>query len=147
MTNFKMMITPDGKHPASKWADVAADEIIDISAEAPETKLKEAKEFRSKLHQIMTGHHQHMMDHEQAQIKAGKHDLDLPYDTEKYADKVVKEICALAKGTSFEAHFSSPTVLEHLSAVCNRNFKSAKLVERRHFHSERAKTAGAKHKK
>ena len=148
MTNFEMMITSEGKHPASKWADLAADEIIEISAEAPETKIREANEFRAKLVQAMTGHHQYMMNHEQAQIKAGKHDLDLPYETEDYADKVVDEICGLAKGTSFEAHFAQPHVRAHLTEVCNRNFKSAKLVERHHFHSERApKTAGAKNKK
>lgn len=128
------MITTEGKHPASKWADIAADEIIEISSEAPETKINEAKEFRVKLHNMLTNCHQVMMDHEQEWIKAGKHDLNLPYETEVYAEKVVKEICDLAKGTSFESHFAQSHVQAHLNEVCNRNFKSAKLVERHHFH-------------
>jgi hypothetical protein len=147
MTNFKLMITPEGKHPASKWADIAADEIIDISAEAPELKVKEAKEFRAKLHHMLTRHHQHMMDHEQDLIKGGDHHLDLPYDTEEHADKAVDEICKLAKGTSFEAHFAQPNVRAHLTEVCNRSFKSAKLVERHHFHSERERSKTAHGKK
>ncbi len=135
MTNFKMMITSTGKHPAEKWAELAADEIIEISDEAPETKVKEAKEFREKLIEMLAVHHQYMMDDEQKRIKAGKHDLNLPYETEEYTKKVVAEICDLAEGYSFEEYIVD--VREELEAVCNRNFKSAKLVERSHFHTEK----------
>lgn len=143
MTNFKLMVTPDGKHPASKWGEVAADEIIEISAEAPETLMREAMMFRASLLGMMTRHHQAMMDHEQEQIRAGKTDMDLPYETEEYAEKVVAEIVALAKNTSFENHFQQDLVHQHLREVCNRNFKSAKLVERSHFNTEKAKVDAA----
>lgn len=149
MTNFKMMITADGKHPPQKWADIATDEIIEISAQAPDALMKEAMDFRAKLHDSLTKHVQAMMDHEQECIDDGKHHLHLPYETEKYASKVVDEICNLAKGTNFEPHFDQPHVRAHLEGVCNRTFKSAKLVERHHFHSEkeRAEAAGKKNKK
>lgn len=146
MTNFKMMITADGKHPASKWAELAADEIIEISAEAPTTLMKEAMGFRAKLVEMMTKHIQKMVDHEQGEIAAGRHHHDLPYKTEDHAEKVVKEIQALAAGSSFAHHFKQDHVRGHLEVVCNRNFKSAKLVERHHFHSEKAKAAGGKKK-
>jgi hypothetical protein len=140
MTNFKMMITTTGKHPALKWAELAADEIIEISENAPTTKIQEAREFRNKLVSMLEVNHQEMMDHEQDEIKAGRHDMNLPYKTEKYAEKVVKKICALTKGYSFEEHFVTPETHQFLETVLNRNFKSAKLVERSHFHSEKAAT-------
>jgi hypothetical protein len=143
MTNFKMMITADGKHPPEKWADVAADEIIEISAEAPQALIKEATEFRKKLYTSLTEHIKAMMDHEKVCIAKGHHDLNLHYETEDYASMVVNEICDIAKGTNFESHFCLPHVHNHLEAVCNRIFKSAKLVERQHFHSEKERSAHA----
>jgi hypothetical protein len=149
MTNFKLMITADGKHPPEKWADVAADEIIEISAEAPQALMKEATEFRKKLYTSLTGYIKEMMDHEKTCIAEGKHALHLHYETEDHAKKAVDEICDIAKGTNFEPHFNQPHVRDHLEAVCNRFFKSAKLVERQHFHSEKSRTAraGGKSKK
>lgn len=139
MTNFKMMITPEGKHPAAKWAELAADEIIDISSKAPSTLMSEAMDFRRKLVEMMTHHHQTAMDDEQAKIATGSHDMNMPYETEVHALKVVDEIVGLAQNYSFAPHFKQDAVCAHLGEVCNRNFKSAKLVERSHFHSERAK--------
>ena len=136
MTNFKMMITPEGKHPASKWAEIAADEILEISDNAPETKVREAKEFREKLVSSLTLHHQNMMDHEQSELSAGLTDPNLPYKTEDYAADVVDEIIDLAQGYSFSEHFEQPETHAYLTEVCNRNFKSAKLVERSHFNAE-----------
>ncbi len=137
MSNFKLMITPTGKHPASKWGELAANEIIEISDDAPETRVQEAREFREKLIGMLTKHHQVMMDHEQKQIKEGKHDLNQPYETEEYSSKVVDEICDLAAGYSFAKYFESQDIHKNLETICNRNFKSAKLVERSHFHSEK----------
>jgi cobalamin biosynthesis Mg chelatase CobN len=138
MTNFRILITHDGKHPASKWADLAVDDIMEISADAPVATLREAKEFQHKLHSLFTKHHQYMMDHEESEIAAGRHALDLPYDTEDHAVKVVSEIRELAKGTNFSKHFDQPNVQEHLRNVCNHYFKSAKHVERQHFHKTQA---------
>lgn len=147
MTNFRMMITEEGKHPPEKWAQLAADEIIDISAKAPAALVREATEFRVKLVHMMTAHHRTMMEQEQRNIADGKHAMHLPYETEDYASEVVNEICKLAKGTSFEEHFKQDEVWSHLEAVCNRNFKSAMLVERHHFHSEKALAAPVSKKK
>lgn len=146
MSNFKLLVTNEGKHPASKWAELAADDIVEISAQAPTTLMKEAMELRRTLIDLLTRHHQHMMDHEQAQIKAGKHDLDLPYETEEHADNVTDEICGLSQGTSFGEHFKQDHVRAYINGVCNKYFKSAKLVERHHYHSVKAH-AEAKPKK
>jgi hypothetical protein len=147
MTNFKVMITAEGKHPPEKWAELISDEIVDISADAEETKMKEAMNFKGEIAAALVKHVRAMTDHEQEQIQAGNHDLDLPYETEDYAADVVDEICGLAKGKSFEAHFQKPDIQVRLSACINRNFKSAKLVERHHFHSEKALAAAPTTKK
>ncbi len=133
---FKILVTNEGKHPAYKWAELAADEIIEISEQAPETLVREAREFRENLVRLLTDHHQQMMDHEQAQIKDGKHQMHLPLETEEHAEKVVDQIRDIAKGKSFAKHFSQDHVREHLNTICNKYFKSAKLVERQHYHSE-----------
>jgi hypothetical protein len=143
MTNFRIMITPDGKHPPEKWADIMADEILHISSESEETKMKEALAFRNSLVGMLTHHVQHMMDREQRGIKNGRHHPDHPYETEDYAEEVLHKIIDLANGKSFESHFRRPDVKQHLIAVLNRNFKSAMLVERQHFHSEREKAETA----
>jgi hypothetical protein len=141
MSKFRVLVTDNGKHPASKWAELAANDIIEISAQAPDTLMREAMLFRAALVAKLTEDHQKMMDHEQDLIKKGKHSLDLPYETEDHACKVVEDICKLAKGTSFAKHFDKPEVHAHLEFVCNRYFKSAKLVERQHYHTEKARAA------
>jgi hypothetical protein len=140
MTQMKMLITAGGKHPAHKWAELAADEIVDISEQAPETRIREAREFRTRLVDSLVHHHQMMMNHEQIEIRAGRHDLALPYETEAYAMQVRDEICGpLVEGTTFADHFKEDHVREWVEGICNKYFKSAKMVERQHFHSENAK--------
>src|SRR5678815_5186253 len=119
MANFKMIITTTGKHPPEKWAELAADEIIEISGEASATKVKEAKDFRVKLVEMLTDHHQYMMDHEQEQIVDGKCDLNLPYETEEYAEQVAGDICVLTKSYSFEEYFKRSDIRVNLEIICN----------------------------
>lgn len=148
MTQLKMIVTSGGKHPASKWAELAADEIIHVSSQAPDALVREAQDFRARLVKEFTRHHQAMMDHEQAEIKAGRHDLSLPYQTEDYAKEVRESICGtLAKGTNFADHFQKQNVQEWVEGICNKYFKSAKMVERQHFHSEKAAAPINKKKK
>jgi hypothetical protein len=138
MTGPTLLITAGGKHPAAKWAQLAADEIAQIGKAAP----REAHDFKTRLVNILTEHHQWMMDHEQKEIKAGRHHPDLPYDTEEYSRQVTNEICnILAHGTPFKEHFKKANVREWVEGICNKYFKSAKMVERQHFHSEKAKAA------
>lgn len=141
MSNFRILITNDGKHPASKWAELAADEIIDISAQAPTTLMREAMDFRAQLVDLLTDKIQYMMDFEQTQLNAGKDELDLPYESGEQVDKLTDDICVLAKGTSFGDHFEKDDVHQYLKAVCEKFFQSAMLVERLYHHSEKAQAA------
>jgi hypothetical protein len=148
VTQLRLLVTPGGKHPPEKWAELAADEIVMISEQAPKTLVQEARAFRDKLVERFTHHHKVMMEHEQEQIAAGHHDLDLPYETESYAEKVRDEICdKLAKGTSFAEHFMQNHVKTWVEGICNKYFKSAKMVERQHFHSEKKPAAINRKKK
>lgn len=143
-----MLITPDGKHPARKWAEFAADEIVHVSEQAETTLVREAKEFRSKLIDSLEVHTQKMMDHEQDLIQEGKVSMDLPYDTTEYATEVRDEICGkMAKGTSFAKHFAQENVRAWVEGICNKYFQSAKMVERQHFHSENTEKPSINKKK
>lgn len=145
---MRMLITPGGKHPARKWAELAADEIVHVSEQGETTIVREAKAFRNKLIDCLEKHHQVMMDDEQALIKDGQTDLDAPYQTADYAAEVRDEICGdMAKGTSFEKHFAQDNVRAWVAGICNKYFQSAKMVERQHFHSEKAEEPSINKKK
>lgn len=138
MTNFRMLLTNEGPHPAAKWADVTVDDIMEIASTASGGLLKEATEFRDKLRALFARHHQTMIDHEKREIKQGRHTEHHAYLTEDHAKVATGEVGALAKGTSFEGHFKQQHVKDHVEYVCNHYFKSAKHVERQHFWAEQA---------
>lgn len=139
MTNLRVLVTNDGPHQARTWAELAADDIIKITAQAPSALMQQALNFRARLVEVLTRHHQHMIDDENAKIKRGCNALDSPFETEDHANKVAAEICTLAKGLSFESHFRQEHVRAHLFEVCNKYFSSAKLVQRQYFQSEKAR--------
>jgi hypothetical protein len=135
---FNMIVTNNGKHPAAKWAEMAANELIDIGSQSPDALIKEANTLKVASTAIFEKHHQVMMDHEQDNVLAGKHDMDLPYDSEAQAKLATAEIVTAAKGTSFVDFFNRADTQAKIEKLCNHYFKSAMLVERSHFHSENA---------
>lgn len=135
---FAMLVTNNGKHPASKWAEMAANELIDIGSQSPEALIKEAEVLKKTATDIFERHHQVMMNHEQANIADGKHDMDLPYESEAQAKLATSEIVVAAKSTSFTNYFNRADIQAAIEKLCNHYFKSAMHVERKHFHSENA---------
>ena len=133
-----LLVTQEGKHPSSKWAELAADELISIGSQSPEALIREATVLKDVAKGIFARHIDIMTNFEQSMIAQGRHDMDLPYESEAQAKMCVADICAAAANTSFGRFFARDEIQEKIEAVCNSYFKSAMLVERSHFHSSQA---------
>jgi hypothetical protein len=125
-----VLITEGGPHPPEKWADVTAGQIIDISAQAQGPMLAEANEFRAKLVQLLTGHHDLVQQHERDRLEQHHDYMMAPLDPTQHLDDPVEEIVRLSRGTSFQGHFAKPETQRYLRECLAHNFASAMHVER-----------------
>jgi hypothetical protein len=126
-----VMTTDHGPHPAEKWAEQTAAQIVQISETAPEAKLAEAREFQRKVTAALTGHHQLVQDRERDHLRtkgAARHADHL--DPSEHLDDAIDAIVAAAKGTSFAAHFARPEVLGYLRQTVGGHFATAMHIER-----------------
>jgi hypothetical protein len=125
------MVTDGGPHPPEMWAEATADQIIDISAQAPESKLQEAREFRTKLVTILTGHHDMVQQHERGKlVERGAAHLTTEIDPSQHVDDPVADVVAASRGYSFEAHFAKPEVQDYLRQTIGNHFATAIHIER-----------------
>lgn len=136
-----LLITNNGPHEPERWAEVTASQIIDISAQAPDAKLSEAKEFRDKLVTILSRHHGNVQEHERAQISIHGHArLMHDLDTDPHIADPVNEVIAASKGYSFESHFNKPETRTYLENLLSSHFASAMHIERS-WHANRNSSA------
>jgi hypothetical protein len=132
-----VLVTDGGPHPPEAWAEVTADQIIDIAATAPDAKLAEARAFRKALVSILTGHHGKVQAHERGQIEAhGTERLSHDLDPTGHVSDPVDEIVEAAKGLSFEEHFQTPETREYLRRLVASHFATAMHIERA-WHADR----------
>lgn len=134
MSKLRVLVTNNGTHPASKWADFAANDIIQITAQTPTTLMREALDFRGKLVGMLTKHHQTVIDDEKTLAQNGK--VAAPKYAQQHVTTVVNEICDLVRGLSFERHFDQDHVRRHLADVCHRYFQTTRMVERQAYENE-----------
>lgn len=132
-----VMITNGGPHPAEKWAQVTADQIIDIGSTAKGALLTEAHTFRTMIVQTLADHHTKVQTHERGQLEsAGDDHLGTALDPTAHIAGAVDEIIEATKGTSFEAHFAQPHVREYLERVLGSHFATSMHIERS-WHADR----------
>lgn len=135
--NARLMVTDGGPHSAEDWAEVTADQIIDIASTAPETRVQEALAFRSKLIGILTGHHGKVQESERSAIQsAGGDRLIAALDPSEHVEDPVKEIVAAAAGYSFADHFKKPETQGYLRRVLGSHFATSMNIERE-WHARR----------
>lgn len=132
-----VMVTEGGPHSPDTWAEATADQIIDISADAPDTKLAEARMFREKLVEILSGHHQLVQEQERGQIdEQGHARLIHDLDVSECVDAPAAEIVETARGLSFESHFAKPETQAYLRQVLGSHFATSMHIERS-WHADR----------
>jgi hypothetical protein len=126
-----ILATDYGKHSVEKWAAHTASHIIQIASSAAGVQVIEARKLELKVIDILEGHHQAVMDHEQAKLEEhGVARHAQPYDPEAFADTALAEIVAAAKGTRFEEHFANPETVSHISRVLHEHFAASMDIER-----------------
>lgn len=126
-----VLITDGGPHPPDKWAEVTADQIIQISESAEAGKLAEARAFRDKIVKALTPHHGKVQHHERGQLKAhGDKHFASELNPLPFIEEALAEIVAAAKGLSFEAHFAKPETLKYVGDVLASHFATAQHIER-----------------
>lgn len=127
------------------WAEISADQIIDISARAPETKLSEATQFRQRLVELLTYHHSLVQERERDKLsKAGATHLRSELDQVPDVEDPVAEIVRLARGLSFEGHFANPQTQDYLRSLLASNFATVMHIERSLFADKNPRSRDAK---
>lgn len=123
--------TDNGTHAPDKWARATASHIIDISATAPETKIREAREFEAKLVAILQPHHATVQDGERMGLhrKGGVH-YAVELDPSPHIGDPFDEIIAASKDYSFAAHFEKPETQDYIRRVLGSHFATAMHIER-----------------
>lgn len=129
-----VMATSGGAHPPALWAEVTADQVIDISAQAEATKIAEARAFRSKLVVLLTDFHDRVQRHERSALAVGDgvdrlllEEID-PF--EHLNDDVVRDIVTLAASYSFAGHFKLTDTQGYLTRLLGNHFSTVKYIER-----------------
>jgi len=126
-----IMKTDGGPHPADKWAQATASQIIDIGSESPAVLLKEARDFEAKIVSIMTAFHTTAQANEQAQLAANASHSATPLTVDTDAvQAAVSQIVAASVGTTFAAHFSLPATQTYLTNLIGTHFATVQHIER-----------------
>lgn len=126
-----LMMTDGGPHPPEKWAAVTVRGVLNIAESAPDALLREAREFENKAVAILTKHHALIQDHERAGlVTEGPDRLASDIDPSGHIPDAVDDIIALAKGTSFAAHFDNPETRSYLNQLLHEHFHHSMWIER-----------------
>lgn len=126
-----ILATDNGKHSVEKWAAHTASHIIQIASSAAGVAAIEARKLELKVIDVLEGHHQEVMAHEQAKLKEiGVARHAQPYDPEEFANTALAGFIAAAKGTRFEEHFANPETVLHVSKVLHEHFAASMDIER-----------------
>lgn len=130
MSGIRFLVTNNGVHPPEKWAEIITDDLMEISANAPDALLREANQFRQNLLAMFTEQVAKAQACEKEHCKHEKVDELLPYDTDDHVEETFGRLLEIAGTTSFATHFEQPHVVEHVRKVINQKLSSAMRVER-----------------
>jgi hypothetical protein len=126
-----IMATDGGAHPPEKWARTTASQIISIASSAPDALLREATDFEARLVETLTKHHGLVQDSERGALGTeGPERLASVIDTSQHTPDAVDDVIALARGTSFAAHFAKPEVRAYLERLLHEHFHHSMHIER-----------------
>lgn len=134
------MITNGGTHPASKWAEVSADQLIKIAPGAASAALR----FKASVIEVLTKVYGAAQKGEVLELDAdGDGRLGSPLDPGEYADDGLAAVVAAAKGTPYEAHFAQEEVRAGWRNEISTRVVSIMDIERS-WHADRNPTDTAK---
>jgi hypothetical protein len=138
------LITDGGPHPSEKWAIATAGQIIQIAADAKGVQAIEGRKLELKIIDVLEGHHDEVQKKERAQLAGKGADKRAAADVDPFEHDIeakMKDICAAAKGTPFEAHFGMPETQKHIMEVLASHFATSMSIERSWYRDRAAKSA------
>ncbi len=131
-----IMLTDGGPHPPEKMAANTLSGVIDLVATSPDALLREEREFKAKATVVLTRHHGLAQNHERTGIATeGTDRLATNIDTSAHVPDAVDDLIALAKGTSFAAHFAKPETRAYLEQLLHEHFHRS-MWEERSWHAD-----------
>jgi hypothetical protein len=134
-----ILITNHGTHPPEKWAELSADQIVEISPHAPPGVQVEGNAFRDELVQLLVAAHDGLLKFEQEQLdKHGAARFSEPIDPDEsqLVNSTVQAIVTLSErfshfdGTTFGEHYRRPDRMAYLRRVLANNFATQIDIER-----------------
>jgi len=140
----KIMITNGGPHPAEKWAELSASEIIVIAEGADSDSARAGRRLELKFIDIFEEYHKQVQAAERAHLDAdGDGRLESPLDGKEHDPEEVVAACVeAAKGTPFEAHFLREDVQNRIRTVATHHAALSMDVERS-WHADRSDSEAA----
>ena len=132
-----VMKTNFGPHPASKWADTTADQIVTVDPSASEDQLQAGNVLRDKLVDVLEKHHALVQKHERDELADDDERVATELKPEDYhVAEAVAAVIAVAAGTAFAAHFAKPEIVDYLHRLLTQHFQTSMDVERS-WHADR----------
>jgi hypothetical protein len=125
-----VLITDGGVHPPETWAEVTANQIIDISRTAKGALLEEAEGFRSRIVQALVGYHRLVQEYEREQLSKDDRHMLSKLDPTPHIDDPVEDIVRLGRGTSFAQHLAKPETQDYLRRLVGGHFCTVMHIER-----------------
>lgn len=138
-----ILTTNGGPHPAEKWAEQTAAQIVDVIQIEPNSLAFDAltnqkNAFETEIAAALTDTHETVQQHEKAAINEHgfarlSHDIT-PEET--HINEAVGHVQAIADTKLFGPHFHKPEVVEFLRHTIGSHFATAKHIERS-WHADR----------
>ncbi|MGZ4849805.1 MAG: hypothetical protein ACXV2C_00265 [Candidatus Bathyarchaeia archaeon] len=138
-----ILTTNGGPHPAWKWAEQSAAQIVDIIQIEPNSlafdELNAQKtDFEKEISAALLDHHTKVQTHEKdAIVEHGMDRLSHPIAPEEdHLLEAVDRVIAIAKTKLFGSHFSKPEVQTFVKDTLGSHFSTVRHIERS-WHADR----------
>lgn len=138
-----ILITNGGPHPADKWAEATAAQIVEIAEHVAGEKRAAAVKLQAAIIDILIDHHTKVQIGERGKIAEIGHDRlghDLDPSHHLTLDEVIGQIVAAAKGTAWQADLATEDAKTYLSLLLRSHFATS-MRDERSWHADRNPTA------
>lgn len=157
---YGIMVTNGGPHPADKWAEITANQIVDtilidantddISDEAAAARAAKRK-LRNELFEIFNSHHDGVQKSER--VSCAKHKKvehaekhadhsQTPIDPCQHVDSIISDVMTAFAKTPWAAHLAQPQVIDLVKQIIGQHTVDVMHLERR-WHHDRLVAKGA----
>lgn len=128
-----VMITNGGPHPPDKWAEMTANQIVQVSPTADSPMAIAARALEAKIKDALEGHHARVQTIERDLLDKDEERLAAMIDPSRHLDIAVKAVVDAANGTMWQTHFAEPQIQEYVKRLLAQHFATVMDIERDWF--------------